>query len=254
MARLRAALLTGPKTIDELMKTGISRATAYRDLGLLLKTGDVIQQQIVDKDTVRVIYALTSATLPADDELVDQALERVKSDNPLVKKEALSDLRILSAKARIIHSKSLHQLIFLGKSDPTIVLEILAKQAIHAQKDQDTSTIEVLRTFMPTAIAIVTDTAKSPEDREQALRFLQLTADFDPLSDLAVRVTGRTGDPALTPPNPTQFGIVIQSICVNAARFPKYRSKFYDLLLSKHSEVVTRAQQILNLSRQPPFT
>ena len=161
------------------------------------------------------------------------------------------DLTELSKKAKI--GKSLRELIVLGESNPTIVLEILANQAIHAQKDQDASTIEVLRNFMSTAIAIVMDRAKPLEDREQALRFLQLTAGFDTLSDLAVKVATTTGDPALTSPNPTQFGINIQSICVNAARFPKYRSKFYDLLLSNQPEITNRAEQILNLSREPPF-
>ncbi|MGD0423396.1 MAG: hypothetical protein ABSA92_08055 [Candidatus Bathyarchaeia archaeon] len=41
------------------------------------------------------------------------------------------------------------------ESNPTIVLEILANQAIHAQKDQDTSIVDVLRNFMPTATGSV---------------------------------------------------------------------------------------------------
>jgi hypothetical protein len=251
MAKLRSALLTGPKTIEELMDLGISRATTYRDLGVLSKSGEVVQQPVVEKGSVRFTYILTSATPPADDERVLVAMKGVKSENPKVKQHAYRDLTELSKKARI--GKSLRELMVLGESNPTIVLEILANQAIHAQKDQDASTIEVLRNFMPTAIAIVMDRAKPMEDREQALRFLQLTADFDTLSDLAIKVTRTTGDPALTSLNPTQFGINIQSICVNAARFPKYRSKFYDLLLSNQSEITNRVEQILNLSREPPF-
>jgi hypothetical protein len=255
MAKLRSALLTGPKTLDMLSRgLGISRATAYRNLRLLLTSREVVQQQIVEEGEVQFTYRLTSATLPADDALVRLALERMKSKEPKVKLQAFRDLTVLSKKTRIDRN-SHNELIILGKSNPTVeLLEILANQAVHAQKDQDAATIEALRSFMPTAITIAANKAKPATEREQALRFLQLTADFDTLSDLAVKIISTPGDPALKVSNQTQFGIDIQSICVNAARFPKYRSKFYDLLLSNQPEVAHRAQSILNLSLEPPFT
>ena len=90
MAKLRSALLTGPKTIEELMDLGISRATTYRDLGVLSKSGEVVQQPIVEEGSVRFTYILTSATPPADDERVLVAMKGVKSENPKVKQHRVS--------------------------------------------------------------------------------------------------------------------------------------------------------------------
>jgi hypothetical protein len=253
MARIRAALLNGPKSVDDIIHLGISRATSYRDLGVLLKSGEVTQSENIDNGNVRVVYALTSATPPANDEPVREALARLKSGNTLVREQALFDLESISKKSRIMDTKTLLLLISQAKTEPSYsMLEILAHQAIHAQKDQDAHTIEVLHAFIPTATSVAINTAKSIEAREQALRFLQLTADFDTLSELAIKIVAEPKDSALTASNPTQFAIDIQTLCAKAARLTKYRSKIYDLLL-KEAAVVTRAQQILTLSREPPF-
>jgi len=94
-----------------------------------------------------------------------------------------------SKNPRIVDNKTLSHLISIAKTEPSLaILESLANQAIHAQKDQDGHTIEVLQAFIPTATSIAINTAKPIEAREQALRFLQLTADFDALSELAIKI------------------------------------------------------------------
>lgn len=251
MARIRAVLLNGPKSMDEIIHLGIPRATAYRDLGLLLDSGEVTRLENDENGNVRLVYALTSATPPANDEPVQEALARLKSGNTLVREQALLDLESISKKSRILGAKTLLLLISRAKTEPRY-LEILANQAIHAQKDRDGHTIEVLQAFNPTATSIAIDTAKPVGVREQALRFLQLTTDFDTLSELAIKIVAEPKDLALTASNPTQFAIDIQTLCAKAARITKYRSKIYDLLL-KDGPVVTRAQQILTLSREPLF-
>jgi hypothetical protein len=240
--------------VDEIRQLGISKATAYRVLGLKIKSGEVSLLEETRKDgTGRTVFALASTTLPATNELVRIALTKLKSNNGLVREQALLDLRVLSKNPRIVDNKTLSHLISQAKTEPSLaILEILTNQAIHAQKDQDAHTIEVLQAFIPTATSIAINTAKPVEVREQALRFLQLTADFDTLSELAIKIVAESNDPALTTPTPTQFAIDVQTLCAKAARLTKYRSKIYDLLL-KDGPVVTRAQQILTLSREPPF-
>lgn len=251
MARIRAALLSGPKSVDEIIHLGISRATTYRDLDLLLKSREVVP---FDSEKGLRVYALASATPPANDEPVQEAMARLKSSNSLVREHALLDLKSISKNSRITSSKTLQLLLSLAKTNPSIqMLEVLAHQAIHAQKHQDTQTIEVLQAFIPTATSLAINPAKALEVREQALRFLQVTADFDTLSELAIEITAEPKDPAQKTPNPTQFAIEIQSLSAKAARITKYRRKIYDLLLNDDTDIVARAQQILNLSREPPF-
>ena len=224
----------------------------YRHLRILSDSGKVSQVQKVDGKTVRVEYRLTSAPPTVDLARVRLILEKIEARNQKVRDEALMDLRSLSRNARLPNRETFERLISIArKNRDAILLEALAYQAVQAQKVQDTTTLKLLGTFQPVASAIVRDIGAEAEAREQALRILQLTADFDTLSDLAVKVTGTAGDNAQSPSKPSQFGIVIQSICVNAARFPEYRSKIYDLLLSSDPDVVTRAQKILGLSREP---
>lgn len=253
MAKIRSVLMNGPKTMEEIIRQ-VPRATAYRDIRLLEKSGEVTQvEEGDDQGNLRVLYSLKDTTLSLSDDMVHEILTQLRSTSKVVRDEALRDIMEISKKRRIIDEDILTYLITKAdtKSSDTI-MAILVSQAVHATKHGDAAIMELLRSFTPKALVIVKNATKPDSEREEALRFLQLTADFDDISNLAIEITSKSSDPALKPSQqPTQFAIIVQSICVRAARLTVFRSKIYDLLLSDDASVVTRAQQILSLSREP---
>ena len=248
-AKIRGALLNGPMSIDEIRQLGIAKATCYRVLGQMERTGEVSH----DNGGTRTMYVLKTGTLPATPEMLNEAMNQAKSTNAKVRAEALKDLKILSRESRI-DNPTLKYLTSMAETELNLtLLEVLTYQAVHAKKDENTQVIKALQSLIPKVSKTAADTGAEVELREQALLFLQLTTDLNQLTELAIRIIADASDPALTPANPTQFGIIAQNICVDAARHSTYRSKVYDLLLSKNDTVVKRAQKILSLSRERPF-
>src|SRR5208282_502841 len=234
MAKIRTALMNGPKSMEEIIRH-VPRATAYRDIRLMEKSGEVTRvEEGNGQGNLQVLYSLKDATLSLSDEMVHEILTRLRSTSKVVRDEALRDIMEISKKRRIIDEDTITYLITKADAKSSdMIMAILVQQAVHATKHGDADTIQLLRSFTPKALAIVKNTTKPDPEREQALRFLQLTADFDYISNLAIEITSKPRDPALTPSQqPTQFAIIIQSLCVRAARLTLYRSKIYDLLLS----------------------
>ena len=191
---------------------------------------------------------LKTGTLPATPDVLNEAMSRVKLAKVNVRLEALRDLKVLSRESRI-DNPTLKHLISMAETELSLtLLEVLTYQAVHAKKDENTQVIKALETLIPKVSKIAANTRAEVNLREQALLFLQLTADFNQLAELAITIIAEPSDSALPPAKPTQFGVITQNICVDAARRGTYRSKIYDLLLSENDTVVKRAQEILSLS------
>jgi predicted transcriptional regulator len=253
MELLRAKLLEGPKSVEELQQSGIPRASAYRDLKRMIKLNQVTKLEGRDRrGRQTVLYALTEVALPSSPEMIDELFQRIGSKEPRFRNNAVDDLRVICKDRRIADPQQLNHLVRLAQATPEIgLLEILNFQAILAIKSDDLNMLRVLRGFKDTAEKAVRDRERSGEERYQALRFLQLTMEFDELSEIAMKIISTPNDPALSSAQPTQLASVLQSICISASRLTGFRKRIYDLLLSGDESTSSMAQRILQLSRQP---
>src|SRR5208283_1223455 len=168
-AKIRAALLNGPMSIDEIRQIGIAKATCYRVLGQMEKAGEISQVESTANGGARTMYMLNTGTLPATPDVLNEAMNRVKLTNENVRLEALRDLKVLSRESRI-DNPTLKYLTSLAETELNLtLLEVLTYQAVHAKKDENTQVIKALRVLVPQVSKVVADRRAEVKLREQAL-------------------------------------------------------------------------------------
>ena len=246
--RLRDLLQT-PRTVGELIDAGIPKASAYYDIKEMSKNGQISRIEGIDG---KPRYVLTSTSLQPSKENLQLIMEKMNDNHEEVAEQALEDLDELSKVTLLDNEQIVRQIAdeFLTKHNPTL-LRIIRRQASRAKNTHDNEVLQQYLRCSPVVRKIVSDPKQDPGNRENALLFLQLMND-EKLVDLSFAIISKD-DPALNDAQLTQFTIVIESICISAAKSEKWRRKLYELLTSNNNAIVTRAKRILSQSRQSTF-
>ena len=242
-------LLRTPKTVGELLDAGIPKASAYYDIRELTKSGEISRIEGIDG---KPRYVLKSTSLQPTKENLQLIMEKMNDSHKEVAEQALEDLDELSKVALLDDDQIVMQIVdqFLTKPNPAL-LRVIRRQASRAKDKHDNETLQHYLRCVPGMRRILTDTKRDPENRENALLFLQVMND-EKLVDLSFAIISKH-DKALNNAQLTQFAIVIESICVSSARTEKWRRKLYELLTSKDNAIATRAKRILSQSRRSTF-
>src|SRR5208337_1689486 len=99
--RLQVALLSGPKSVNDLIGLGIPRATVYRDVKKMVKLGQIAKVEERDRrGHSTILYALTEAIIPASPDMVNELFQRIDSDTSQVRNNAIDDLRVVCKDSR----------------------------------------------------------------------------------------------------------------------------------------------------------
>lgn len=242
-------LLRTPKTVRELLEAGIPKASAYYDIGELTKSGEISRIEGIDG---KPRYVLKSTSLQPTKENLQLIMEKMNASHREVAEQALEDLDELSKVALLDDDQIVMQIVnqFLTQPNPAL-LRVIRRQASRAKDKHDNETLQHYLRCVPGMRRILTDTKREPENRENALLFLQVMNDGK-LVDLSFAIISKH-DKALNDAQLTQFAIVIESNCVSSARIEKWRRKLYELLTSKDNAIATRAKRILGQSRRSTF-
>lgn len=242
---MRLLLSERPRSVKELIAASLPKASVYYDIKRMLRSGEIESFEDVGGE---LRYRLVEATILPSGENFRLIAEKLEDANKNVAREAMADLEAIS-KHSVINDKRLIKTIIekIQTSNPDpILFSVLRHQALLVKSKHE---LRPYQAVISTAERLVVDQKHSVKLREDALLFLQIVDD-NKLPELAFKVIS-TPDKALD--QGTQFGIVIENICINAARQEKWRRQLYDLLLSKDRVVTERTKSVLQQSRRPPF-
>jgi hypothetical protein len=193
-------------------------------------------------------YRLVNATILASGKNFRLIAEKLEDKDKNISQQALADLQAI-AKHSVIEDRKLVRTIVEKIQTPNpdpVLFNVLRHQARLVKSKKE---LKPYRAVIKTAERVVVDPKFREALREDALLFLQIMDHYE-LPDLAFKVISKP-DKALN--YRTQFGIVIENICINAARQEKWRRQLYDMLPNKDKVVAERAKRLLEQSRQPPF-
>jgi hypothetical protein len=267
LERIRALLSERVCTVEELIREGIPKATAYYDVKRLVNNGEVVP---LEGAHGRTRYCLVQGTILPDKGNFRLVAEKLGDRNQKVVEQAAADLEELSKHA-VIEDKELIIQIAKNldiKNPNPIFLQVLRHQSNLAKSKPG---LQVYTRCVGPAARLVADRKQPVNVREDALAFLQIMGN-ETLPDLAFKVISEhdraleglattsanksPGDKQPTskgPQGPTQFGIMIQGICVAFAKQEKWRRKLYDLISHNDSTIAERAESLLQQSRHAPI-
>lgn len=269
LERIRELLSERARTVEELIADGIPKATAYYDIKRLVESGEVVP---LEEAHGRTRYCLISGTILPSKRIFRLIAEKLADENPKVVEQAAADLEELSKHAVIEDKELISQIahsLETSKPDPTF-LQILRHQSSLLKSRRR---LQVYGSCVRAAARLVADRKQPVDLREDALAFLQIM-DYELLADLAFEVISEhdealEGVATISPSTkkspgdkqpkskrlqgPTQFGFMIQGICVAFAKQEKWRRKLYDLISHNDSTIAERAESLLQQSRHAPI-